>query len=74
MPNPRRPSRNTYTGGSTELHRNSEFFHGKRGKWENMKEAEVDIVSPKFDELSERIIGAAIEVHKQLGPGFLETI
>lgn len=28
----------------------------------------------KFDELSNRIIGVAIEVHKKLGPGFLESI
>ncbi len=28
----------------------------------------------KFEELSGKIISAAIEVHKQLGPGFLESI
>ena len=27
-----------------------------------------------FDKLSETIIGAAIKVHKELGPGFLESI
>ena len=27
-----------------------------------------------FEELSKKIIGAAIEVHKELGPGFLEYI
>jgi GxxExxY protein len=26
------------------------------------------------DELTERVIGAAIEVHRALGPGLLETI
>ncbi len=26
------------------------------------------------DDLTERIIGAAIEVHKELGPGLLESI
>jgi GxxExxY protein len=26
------------------------------------------------DQLTERIIGAAIEVHKELGPGLLESI
>ena len=27
----------------------------------------------EFDELSNRVIGCAIEVHKQLGPGLLES-
>ena len=28
----------------------------------------------QFEELSKKIIGAAIEVHRELGPGFLENI
>ena len=28
----------------------------------------------EFEELSQRIIGAAIAVHRELGPGFLESI
>ena len=28
----------------------------------------------QFEELSSNVIGAAIKVHKELGPGFLETI
>jgi hypothetical protein len=28
----------------------------------------------QFEELSRKIIGAAIEVHRELGPGFLENI
>ena len=27
-----------------------------------------------FEELSKKIIGAAIEVHRDLGPGFIESI
>ena len=34
-----------------------------------MQEPDADI-----DELAHRVIGAAIEVHRQLGPGFLEAI
>ena len=30
--------------------------------------------STRRDELTERIIGAAIEVHRTLGPGLLESI
>jgi GxxExxY protein len=28
----------------------------------------------EYEELTKKIIGAAIEVHKKLGPGFLESI
>jgi len=31
-------------------------------------------MSIEFDELSNRVIRSAIEVHKKLGPGFLESI
>jgi GxxExxY protein len=31
-------------------------------------------IPPKDEELAKRIIGAAIEVHRTLGPGFLERV
>jgi hypothetical protein len=40
----------------------------------NMKAILEDDVSHPFESLSSKIIGAAIEVHAALGPGFLESI
>jgi len=32
------------------------------------------LITPEFDHFSEAIVGCAIEVHRQLGPGLLESI
>jgi GxxExxY protein len=39
-----------------------------------MRPGTVSVLSPEQDELIARIIGCAIRVHKELGPGFLERI
>jgi GxxExxY protein len=38
------------------------------------KDENTKTVKYQFEELSNKIIGAAIRVHKELGPGFLESI
>ena len=38
------------------------------------KDENTKTVKYQFEELSNQIIGAAIRVHKELGPGFLESI
>jgi GxxExxY protein len=39
-----------------------------------MSEGDRIIVEPELNELSRQIIGAAIEVHRHLGPGFPESV
>jgi GxxExxY protein len=37
------------------------------------KSTKVERIGIKFDELSSRVIGSAIEIHRELGPGLLES-
>jgi len=39
-----------------------------------LDDSEKEKETHQFEELSKKIIGAAIEVHRELGPGFLESI
>ena len=39
-----------------------------------VKSIDNERIKHDFEELSKRIIGAAIRVHRELGPGFLESI
>ena len=39
-----------------------------------MRHGTVSVLTPEQDELITRVIGCAIRVHKELGPGFLERI
>ena len=34
----------------------------------------IEDVSPELNRLTEAVIGAAIEVHRHLGPGYLESV
>ena len=39
-----------------------------------MRPGTLSVLSPELDELITRIIGCVIRVHRELGPGFLESI
>ena len=52
----------------TKLKSNLEF------KEVEFEASEKENEAHQFEELSKKIIGAAIEVHRELGPGFLESI
>jgi len=45
----------------------------EKSKPESAEEAEIHSV-PRENDLTDRIIGAAIEVHRHLGPGLLEAV
>jgi hypothetical protein len=54
-------------GGSRNWnHEGHEEHEGKVMNWEPIDERD--------ESFAHRVIGAAIEVHRRLGPGFLETI
>ena len=40
----------------------------------NFESVDGEKIKHDFEELSKKIIGAAIEVHRELGPGFIESI
>ena len=41
---------------------------------EGTRNLRIEEPSEELDELAHRVIGAAIEVHRHVGPGFLESI
>jgi GxxExxY protein len=47
---------------------------GKRWRRINIEAVEREVQRHDFEELSNQIIGLAINVHRELGPGFLENI
>lgn len=49
---------------------NSKYNMNRR----DAEDAETREIDPTMNELSERVIGAAIEVHRHLGPGYLESV
>ncbi len=55
------------------MDRQEEKNHGGRGDTETRSRiVRTESIDPDLDDLIERVIGAAIEVHRALGPGFQE--
>jgi GxxExxY protein len=61
---------------STKVRRSSSSTAFPEGGAETMTRdwAGADPITPDLEQASHRIIGAAIEVHRHLGPGFLESV
>src|SRR5208282_722662 len=47
---------------------------GRRNRIRNAGTQEGEIMALEHEDLTERIIGAAIEVHRRLGPGYIESV
>jgi GxxExxY protein len=52
-------------------HQEHEEHEGKTGKYRHIETGKQQAM--QFDRLSNRVIGCAIEVHRALGPGLLES-